>query len=474
MHTRMEPQMRSGARVLLASVAIALTVGVVGAQQNSVAPQPRAEALPAPGAGSPKPSCVAEQPAGVMPSVPAGFRITSYAELAAPRMMVYAPNGDLFVSSPTANNITVLRDANNDGVFESRSVYAQGATGGGRGAQTCAALAAAVAAGGGGRRGGGPPPGGGRGGPAVLGASAPACQAPPAFVQSGPGTLNAPFGLAFNNGYLYVGNTASLVRYRYTSGDLTAQGAPEKVMDLPAGGHSTRNIIFNRAGTKMYVAVGSQSNNDAGEDCRRAAILEFNPDGSGYRVYASGIRNPVGLALQPGTDIVWTAMNERDNLGDDLVPDYATSVKDGGFYGWPYSYIGSNYDPRYPGAFPDLVKSAIVPDVLLPSHAAALGITFYTGTQFPERYRNGGFVALHGSWNRSAAAGYKVVFFPMVNGRPGPIEDFMFNLLASNGTNGTPIQAWARPVGVTVARDGALLVSDDSSNRIWKIAAEGR
>ena len=155
----------------------------------------------------------------------------------------------------------------------------------------------------------------------------------------------------------------------------------------------------------MYVAVGSQSNNNAGEDCRRAAILEFNPDGTGYRVYASGIRNPVGLALQPGTDIVWTAINERDNLGDDLVPDYATSVKDGGFYGWPYSYIGSNYDPRYVGAFPDLVKRAIVPDVLIPAHSAALGITFYTARSSRSEYRNGGFVALHGSWNRSVAAG---------------------------------------------------------------------
>ena len=253
----------------------------------------------------------------------------------------------------------------------------------------------------------------------MLGASAPACTPPPEFVKREPGTLAAPFGLAFHDGYLYVGNTASLVRYKYTNGDLQAQGEPEKLMDLPSGGHSTRNIVFNRAGTKMYIAVGSQSNNDAGEDCRRAAVLEFNPDGTGYRVYASGIRNPVGLALQPGTDIVWTAINERDNLGDDLVPDYATSVKEGGFYGWPYWYIGKNYDPRYVGAFPELVNKTIVPDVLIPSHSAALGITFYTGTQFPQRYRNGGFVALHGSWNRSVASGYKVVFFPMNNGRPG-------------------------------------------------------
>ena len=305
----------------------------------------------------------------------------------------------------------------------------------------------------------------------MLGANAPACTPPPDFVQKGPGEISAPFGIAFNNGYLYVGNTASLVRYRYSNGDLKAQGEPEKLMNLPAGGHSTRNIVFNRAGTKMYVAVGSQSNNDAGEDCRRAAILEFNPDGSGYRVYASGIRNPVGLALQPGTDIVWTAINERDNLGDDLVPDYATSVKEGGFSGWPYSYSGKNYDPRFIGSFPDLVNKTIVPDVLLPSHAAALGITFYTGTQFPQRYRNGAFVALHGSWNRSVAAGYKVVFFPMNNGRPGPIEDFLTGFLTNVGGAGMPIERWGRPVGVLMARDGSLLVSDDASNRIWKISA---
>jgi glucose/arabinose dehydrogenase len=378
-------------------------------------------------------------------------------------MMVYAPNGDLFVSSPGTNTITVLRDANNDGMFEARGTYAEGGAAPPRGGGGGAAPA-------GGRRAGGPPPGFGAP-PSVLGASAPACTPPPEFVERGPGTLAAPFGLAFHDGYLYVGNTGSLVRYKYTNGDLKAQGEPEKLLNLPTGGHSTRNIIFNRAGTKMYLAVGSQSNNDAGEDCRRAAILEFNPDGTGYRVYASGIRNPVGLALQPGTDIVWTAINERDNLGDDLVPDYATSVKDGGFYGWPYSYIGKNYDPRYIGSFPDLVNKTLVPDVLIPSHSAALGITFYTGSQFPQRYRNGGFVALHGSWNRSVASGYKVVFFPMNNGRPGPIEDFLTGFLATDGSNGSQIQQWGRPVGVTVARDGALLVSDDSGNRIWKVSA---
>ncbi len=435
--------------------------GVLAAQQNSAQPQPRADKLPAPGTASPKPSRPAPRPEGATPAVPAGFTVTSYAELPSPRMMVYAPNGDLFVSSPGTNTITVLRDANNDGVFEARGVYAEGGAPPARGGPPPAGARGAAA----------PPPPGRGAAPSILGATAPACAPPAPFAERGPGTLAAPFGMAFHDGYLYVGNTGSIVRYKYASGDMKAQGEPEKLLNLPTGGHSTRNILFNRAGTKMYVAVGSQSNNDAGEDCRRAAILEFNPDGTGYRVFASGIRNPVGLALQPGTDTVWTAINERDNYGDDLVPDYATSVKDGAFYGWPYSYIGKNYDPRYIGSFPDLVNKATIPDVLIPSHSAALGITFYSGTQFPQRYRNGGFVALHGSWNRSAAAGYKVIFFPMNNGRPGPIEDFLTGFLATNGANDTPIQQWGRPVGVTVARDGALLVSDDSGNRIWKISA---
>jgi glucose/arabinose dehydrogenase len=495
-------------RALAISGVGAVSLGaIIFAQVNSVQPQPQADKLAAVSVPTRGNSARGSKPEGVMPTAPAGFNVSIYAELPSPRMMVYAPNGDLFVSSPASNTITVLRDTNNDGVFEERSVYAGveggaggrgaggpgggqgrgagGGPGGGAGAGRGPGGGAPGGFGGGQGRGPGGGPGGGAGGGAaavpgqpnptingpILGAQAPACTPPPDFVQKGPGTLAAPFGLAFNNGYLYVGNTGSIVRYKYTNGDLKAQGEPEKLMDLPTGGHSTRNIVFNRAGTKMYVAVGSSSNNNAGEDCRRAAILEFNPDGSGYRVFASGIRNPVGLTLQPGTDIVWTAINERDNLGDDLVPDYATSVKDGGFYGWPYSYIGKNYDPRYAGAFPDLVNRATVPDVLIPAHSAALGIAFYTGNQFPQRYRNGGFVALHGSWNRQVAAGYKVAFFPMNNGKPGPLEDFLTGFLASDGSNGTQIQPWGRPVGVTVARDGALLISDDGGNRIWKISA---
>ena len=458
----------------LSRVAAAVAMGVAGfcvvlvGQRSTVPPQPVADRLVPVGVARPSRGTLVERPAAVMPMVPAGFTVSVYAELQAPRLMVYAPNGDLFVSSPAANNITVLRDANNDGVFESRGVYAQGevvARGGGAGAGAAPAPVT-------------PPP---APAPAVvvnpeingpiLGAAAPACVAPPAFANRGPGTVAAPFGMAFHDGYLYVGNTGSIVRFKYTTGDLKAQAAPEKLLDLPTGGHSTRNIVFNRAGTKMYVTVGSQSNNNAGEDCRRAAVLEFNPDGTGYRVYASGIRNPVGLTLQPGSDTLWVAVNERDNLGDDLVPDYATSIKDGGFYGWPYSYIGQHPDPRYVGAFPDLVKRALVPDVLIPAHSAALGVAFYTGTLFPQRYRNGGFVALHGSWNRSTASGYKVAFFPVANGKPGPLEDFMTGFLLNDGAGGTRVERWGRPVGVTVARDGALLISDDGSNRIWRISA---
>lgn len=373
--------------------------------------------------------------------------------------MVYAPNGDLFVSSPSTNAIVVLRDADHDGVIESRSTFADGTT------------APAPP----------PPPAANDGrpasplgvleGPQALVPNPPACTPPPRDHGRGPGGLRLPFGLAFHGDYLYVGNTDSIVRFAYRAGDLKARGAPEKLLDLPTGGHSTRNIVFNRAGTKLYVAVGSASNSDAGEDCRRAAILEVNPDGTGARVYASGIRNPVGLTLQPGRDVLWTATNERDNLGDSLVPDYVTSVKDGGFYGWPYAYIGQHYDPKFVGAFRALVGRAIVPDVLLPAHSAPLGIAFYTGSQFPAKYRNGGFVALHGSWNRTVASGFRVAFFPMVNGTPGPVEDFMTGFLASTGENGTTVQQWGRPVGVTVAPDGALLVSDDSGHRIWRVSA---
>jgi len=406
-------------RVLLASLVGIGLAGSALAQQNTVHPQPRADALPAPTLATANGSQRIPRPDGVVPLVPDGFSVTSYAELRGPRMMVYAPSGDLFVSSPGTNSIQVLRDTDHDGVFEARGTYADG--------ETYPAPPP-------------PPPPGGEPPPPRLGVlegpqelipDPPACTPPAEYAARGPGGVRLPFGLVFTDGYLYVGNTDSIVRFSYRAGDLEARAAPEKLLDLPTGGHNSRNIIFNRAGTKLYIAVGSRSNSDAGEDCRRAAILEANPDGTEPRVYASGIRNPVGLALQPGTDIVWTATNERDNLGDDLVPDYVTSVRENGFYGWPYSYIGDHYDPKYLGAFPDLVSRAIVPDVLLPAHSAPLGVTFYTGTRFPARYRGGGFVALHGSWNRTVPSGYRVAFFPMADGRPGPLEDFMTGFLAA-------------------------------------------
>jgi glucose/arabinose dehydrogenase len=428
---------------------------------------PRPDNLPPPGLATPNFSQAVLKPPNVQLKVPPGFSVSLYAEgLPGVRWMQWAPNGDLFVSQYARSTITVLRDTHNDGRANLRMTYA---TGGGRrdGQQGDR---------GGPRRGpNGPPQQGFLAAPADTAAAAVPCAAD---LQLPPGTtgIQNPMGMAFHrNGFFYVANTDSIVRYKYTVGDLEPQGEPQKVADLPGYGfHGWRNILFNRAGTKMYVTVGSASNNRAGDDCRRAAILEMNPDGSGARIFASGLRNPEGLAWQPGTNRLWTTVNERDSLGDDLVPDFLTSVKDGGFYGWPYSYIGQHYDPRYVGGQPELVKKAIIPDVLIPAHSAPLGLAFYTGNQFPMRYRNGAFVALHGSWNRSKASGYKVVFVPFVNGMPGPIEDFLTGFLISEGGRNpdgsmAPIIQWGRPVGVSVARDGSLLVTDDQGGRIWRI-----
>jgi len=349
---------------------------------------------------------VVTKPDSAQLKAPAGFSVSVYADnLQGPRTMLYAPNGDLFIAQSRAGSVIVLRDTNNDGEPDARNVYAQG--------------------------------------------------------------LNGVFGMAFHDGYLYLGRTDSIIRYKYKDGDTQAQGTPEKLVDLPTGGHSTRNIVFSRDGKKMYVAVGSASNKSDGEEPRRAAVNEYNPDGTGQRVFASGLRNPVALTLQPGTDTIWVSVNERDTLGDDLVPDYITSVKDGGFYGWPYSYIGSNYDPEHRGKRPDLVQRAIVPDVLLPAHAAAVGLTFYTGTEFPQRYQNGAFVGLHGSWNRSKLSGYRVAFVPFQNGKPsGPVEDFLTGWIIADGSPGS---TWGRPVSPFVAKDGSLLVSDDGANKIWRV-----
>jgi len=452
-------------RMILAGLITAGFAGLVVMAQHV---QPQVDKLPAPVPGTPNFGSVAPRPDGAELKVPAGFTVSVYAEnLTTPRYMVYAPNGDLFVSSFAGNSITVLRDGKNVGTFATRDAAPAAGGGAGRGGPP---------AGGGAPRGGGGAP---RGGARAAAPATPLPTANPAAavpctnttVPAGAVGINQPQGMAFQNGYLYVANTNSVVRYKYTNGDTTAQGMPEKVVDLIGGGnHAWRNIIFNAAGTKMYVSVGSGSNNDAGEDCRRAAILEFNPDGTGGRIFASGIRNPEGMAWQPGVNnVLWTSVNERDGYGDNLPPDYITSVKDGAFYGWPYSYTGQNYDPRYVGGMPELVKKALAPDVLIEAHSAAVGLTFYTATQFPQRFRNGAFVGLHGSWNSSVAHGYKVIFVPFANGKPGPTEDFLTGFVVDPAA----VSKWGRPVGVTVARDGSLLVADDGSNKIWQVKYTG-
>ncbi|WP_246148142.1 PQQ-dependent sugar dehydrogenase [Skermanella pratensis] len=253
---------------------------------------------------------------------------------------------------------------------------------------------------------------------------------------------------------------------------MKAQG--RKILDLPAGGynnHWTRNIRVGPGGTKLYVTVGSASNvaeYGIDEEHRRAAILEINPDGSGERIFAGGLRNPVGLDWEPETGAMWTAVNERDELGDELVPDYMTSVQDGGFYGWPYSYFGKIEDPRLRGQRPDLVAKAIVPDMALGSHTASLGLAFYRGTAFPERYRGGAFIGQHGSWNRSELSGYKVLFVPFANGRPsGPGEDFLTGFVAERSKS----EVYGRPCGIAEMPDGSLLVADDAADRIWRVVA---
>lgn len=357
------------------------------------------------------------RPEGALPQAPAGFKVTEYATgLNNPRAIVTAPNGDAFVAESGPNRVRVVRDADGDGKGEVKEIFAEG--------------------------------------------------------------LRQPFGIAFyppgaNPTHVYVANTDSVVRFPYKNGDLKATGAEEMIVDnisgggrLRGGGHWTRDIAFSRDGKKMYVSVGSKSNvSDDEAEARRARIFEFNPDGSGERVYATGIRNPVGLAVHPQTGELWTSVNERDGLGDHLVPDYVTSVRDGGFYGWPWYYIGSNQDPRHEGKRPDLKGQVLVPDVLLQSHSASLDMTFYTGQQFPREYQNDGFAAEHGSWNRSRRTGYKVVRIPLKNGKAtGEYEDFLTGFVTAEGN------VWGRPVGVTVTNDGSLLVSDDASGTIWRVA----
>jgi glucose/arabinose dehydrogenase len=275
-----------------------------------------------------------------------------------------------------------------------------------------------------------------------------------------------PFGMAFWKDYLYVAETTSLKRYKFDRNKLTV-GPGEEVVSMKnfQRGHWTRSVIFDRRGEKMYLAIGSASNVDAGEPPERAAINRYNPDGSGHEIYASGTRNPVSLRF-----VLWATVQERDGLGDDLVPDYFTHIQPGGFYGWPYAYIGPNEDPRRKGERPDLVKKTIVPDVLLQSHTAVMDGIFYTGNQFPKEYHGGAFLALHGSWNRSQRVGYSVVFVPFKDGKPaGEPRDFLTGFMLDPSRR----EVWGRPVGLLQLYDGSLFLSEDGGNKVWRIRYRG-
>jgi len=345
-------------------------------------------------------------PAGFLPTVPTGFRLTVFAaNFKRPRWLTVAPNGDIFLADTGAGEIVVLRDPQRTGGAQEREVFADG--------------------------------------------------------------MKRPFGIAFREDYVYVGNMNEVVRFRYDPKTSKRLGEKEHLLDLPSGGHDTRSLAFSADGKHLFIGVGSASNIDTGEDPLRAAVTICDPDGKNARLYATGLRNPVGLALEPVTGEIWTTVNERDELGDNLPPDYFTSLKDGGFYGWPYSYIGNNVDPRVKPQQPDLVARAIIPDVLLGAHVAPLQFAFYTGKQFPESYRGGAFVAEHGSWNRATRSGYQIAFVAFKNGKPSadPVP-FMTGLVPD--PTGTDVSG--RPVGVTVAPDGSLLVSDDGAGVVYRIS----
>lgn len=355
-------------------------------------------------------------PEGKTPIAPEGFKVTRFADsLEHPRWTYVAPNGDYFVSEANTKNsadrITLLRDTDKDGSIDESYVFLE--------------------------------------------------------------DLNQPFGMLVLGTNFYVANTDGLYRYSYTEGQTKITSEGEKIVELSASGynnHWTRNIITNKAKDKIYISVGSASNyGDQGmeKEVRRANILEVNTDGSGEIIYASGLRNPVGMDWNPVTGELWTAVNERDELGNDLVPDYATSVKKGGWYGWPYSYYGAIKDPRWKDEpHQEMVDKAIVPDVPLGNHTASLGLTFYTGDQFPASYKNGAFIGQHGSWNRAEFSGYKVVFIPFQDGKPQPPKDFLTGFIANEADS----EVYGRPVGVTVATDGSLLVNDDDAGIIWKVS----
>jgi glucose/arabinose dehydrogenase len=281
--------------------------------------------------------------------------------------------------------------------------------------------------------------------------------------------LDRPYGLALWKDYLYVAEPTSLKRYKYDAKAMKVTSAGDEVVSLKGfgTGHWTRSVIFDSKGEKMYLTVGSGSNVDAGEDPMRAAVHRYNPDGSGHETFVSGTRNVIGLRWYPGTETLWGAVQERDALGDDLVPDYFTAFRQGGFYGWPYAYIGANEDPRRKGEAPELVKKAIVPDVLMGAHVAVLDALFYTGKMFPGEYQGGAFVSRHGSWNRAKRVAYDVAFVPFKNARPaGEPRPFLTGFMLSPDSK----EVWGRPVGLLQLPDGSMLMTDDGGKKIWRIA----
>jgi glucose/arabinose dehydrogenase len=372
----------------------------------------RPDRLPAPyaTASSGNSSARMRRPADATLRVPAGFKVNIFADgLAHARWMTVASNGDVLLAEPRDGKITLLRDSDKDGRADLVTTFADG--------------------------------------------------------------FDRPHGLAVHGGYLYVGDVREIYRLPYKPGDTKATGKRELVGTEGAlgsgGGHWTRNIAFSPDGGHFYVSVGSGSNIDE-ERAPRATVQEFKTDGGSQRSFATGLRNAVGIAFYPGTNDLYVVVNERDGMGDGLVPDYLTRVQDGGFYGWPYSYLGSNPQPDYANRRPDLVKKAIVPDVLFESHSAPLGLVFYDGGQFPASYRGGAFVALHGSWNSGKPTGYKVVFVPFKDRRPAAYyENFAVGFWASGEQRA---QVWGRPAGLAIAGDGSLLIADDVGQTIWRVS----
>jgi glucose/arabinose dehydrogenase len=283
--------------------------------------------------------------------------------------------------------------------------------------------------------------------------------------------LDRPYGLALQDGYLYVGEPESIKRYKYDAKAMTA-GPGQEIISLKGfgGGHWTRSLLFSVDGKRLCVGTGSGSNVSPGEDPRRAAINCYNPDGSGHEILASGTRNPIGLRYYPGTDTLWAAVQERDELGDDLVPDYFTHIQKGAFYGWPFAYAGPHEDPRNKGMRPDLVAKTIPGDVLLGSHVAVLDFIFYTGSQFPREYQGGAFLAYHGSWNRAQRVGQSIAFIPFKDGKPsGPIREVLTGWMLGPDQR----EVWGRPVAILQLPDGSLLISEDGNNRIWHLSYRG-